>query len=228
MTGAIPDPDLPEQTPAEPTSPGAHPGERWGKPARVIAALAVLGVIVGAVVGLQRLQQSGPTVTDTPGYVSFASSGVKLGAASGETLAIGKPAPDFTLMSLDGQSLRPADLRGKVVLINFWASWCAPCRKEMPLLVQAAEQFRERGFEMVAINIQEDRSRVVRFADEFGMRFPVLLDVAGDVTQQYRVQGLPTSYLIDREGIVRERKIGEYREADLTTAIERMLEEPAP
>ena len=225
MMGAIPDTGSDAQ-PSPPPEPVDRPStDRRHRGLRVLGAVATVAVIAGAVVVVQRLPGERSSATAPPGYVSFAASGIKLGAGQGESLSIGKPAPDFTLLALDGQLIRPADLRGKVVLINFWASWCAPCRKEMPLLVQAARRYRDRGFEVVAINIQEDRDRVSRFVGEFELDFPVLIDSAGDVTQQYRVQGLPTSYLIDREGVVRERKIGEYSRADLVATIERLLEQ---
>lgn len=122
----------------------------------------------------------------------------------------GRAAPDFILHTLDGGSIRLSDLRGKVVLINFWATWCGPCRQEVPELVRAYTAERDRGLEIVAVNLQEQEDKVRDFADEFGMQFPIALDRTGEVASAYRVQGsgLPTSVFVDRQGVVRVVRYG--------------------
>lgn len=124
---------------------------------------------------------------------------------------VGQPAPGFTLMSLDGDEVSLADYRGQPVLINFWASWCPPCRLEMPDLVAAYEAHQDEGFVILAVDLtfQDSIADVETFVEEFGMTFPVLLDQDGGVTnEQYRLLGLPMSVFVNREGIVTRLHIG--------------------
>lgn len=122
----------------------------------------------------------------------------------------GHPAPDFSLKSLDGKTVRLSDLRGKkVVLINFWATWCPPCRFEMPTMQQIYSEYKGKGFEILAINIEPDATKEIReFMKELRLSFPVLLDPEMKVARKYRVFGLPVSVLIDRQGVIRLRDTG--------------------
>jgi len=128
-------------------------------------------------------------------------------------LASGKPAPNFILKTLDGKEVSLNDYRGKVVLINFWASWCPPCREEMPLFRKVYENYKDKGFELLAISIDASQEAVIRFVKDYGLSFPVLLD-DGRVSNLYRVQGLPTSILVDREGRIVKVRLGEYKEIE--------------
>ncbi len=125
----------------------------------------------------------------------------------------GHLAPDFTLKTLEGKTLRLSDLQGKkVVLINFWATWCPPCRLEMPTIQKIYSKKKEKGFEILAVNIEPDANQEIRdFMKELRLSFPVLLDPDMKVARKYHVFGLPVSMLIDRQGIVRAREIG-YRD----------------
>lgn len=121
------------------------------------------------------------------------------------------PAPDFTLKTLDGDEMTLSALRGQPVLINFWASWCGPCRIEMPALVRAYEQHKAEGFVILAVNLtfQDTLPAVKSFVQEFAMPFPVLLDETGAVANDlYQLRGLPTTIFIDREGRVERVQIG--------------------
>ena len=122
----------------------------------------------------------------------------------------GHLAPDFALKTLDGKTVRLSDLRGKkVVLINFWATWCPPCRSEMPTMQQIYTEYKGKGFEILAINIEPDSKDEIRdFMKELRLTFPVLLDSDMKVTRTYRLIGLPVSMLIDRQGIIRSKTIG--------------------
>lgn len=119
-------------------------------------------------------------------------------------------APDFALKTLEGKTVRLSELRGKkVVLINFWATWCPPCRLEMPTMQQIYTEYKGRGFEVLAINIEPDAKDEIRdFMKELRLTFPVLLDSDMKVTRKYRLIGLPVSMLIDRQGIIRSKEIG--------------------
>jgi len=122
----------------------------------------------------------------------------------------GHLAPDFSLKTLDGKTVRLSDLRGKkVVLINFWATWCPPCRSEMPTMQQIYTEYKGKGFEILAINIERDsKEEILEFMKELRLTFPVLLDSDMKVTRTYRLIGLPVSMLIDRRGIIRSKEIG--------------------
>lgn len=137
----------------------------------------------------------------------------------------GALAPDFLLGRLDGSELRLSDLRGEPVVLNFWATWCAPCRKEIPQFVDASERFREQGLVVVGVNLQEGKSIVRPYADDFGMDFPILIDVDGEVGDAYRLLGLPVTYFIDREGIVRSVFTGPFEESDRGTEVRGAIEQ---
>ena len=117
----------------------------------------------------------------------------------------GFPAPDFTLDTLEGSQMTLSDLRGKVVIVNLWASWCPPCRAEMPAIEQIYQENNAQGLEVLAINTtyQDSESTAADFAQEFGLTFPILLDRDGSVSKRYQLLALPTTYFIDRRGIIR-------------------------
>jgi thiol-disulfide isomerase/thioredoxin len=127
----------------------------------------------------------------------------------------GELARDFSLRDLDGSSVTLSDLRGKVVLINFWASWCGPCLIEIPHLVAFHAEHRDQGVEILAVNVLEDRQQVAAFAEKHGMTFPVLLDTRGSVTADYYVRAIPVSVFVDAEGVIGRVHIGLLTEATL-------------
>lgn len=135
--------------------------------------------------------------------------------------AMDQPAPDFTLTNLDGESLDTGDLRGKNVLINFWATWCGPCRQEMPMLETASE---EHASELVvlAVNIGEEPWRVKQFMHDLGLNFEVLMDENNQVQDLFRVRAYPTTYLIDTQGVVRAQHVGLLSETQLEKYLERV------
>lgn len=120
----------------------------------------------------------------------------------GAGILVGRPAPDFALNLFDGGVLRLSDLRGRWVVINFWASWCPPCREEMPDLQRAYEAFRGRGVVFVGVAMADALPDARRFAEEVGITYPVGLDEQGEIALAYRVFGLPTTLLVDPEGRV--------------------------
>ena len=116
---------------------------------------------------------------------------------------VGAPAPDFSLLTVEnGKPVRLADLRGHIVVLNFWATWCLPCRTEMPALDQAQRNMPDAV--VLGVNQQEGAETVGRFLREQGLDFAVVLDTAGEVNRLYRVLALPTTYFIDRDGVIRE------------------------
>ncbi len=113
------------------------------------------------------------------------------------------PAPTFALPDSSGQMVSLDDYKGQVVLINFWASWCAPCRKEMPLLDELQQRYAPLGFTMLGINVEEDSSLADEFLRGTPVNFPILYDRANKVSEAYDVIAMPTTIIVDREGKVR-------------------------
>lgn len=125
------------------------------------------------------------------------------GSGAGAAVTPTAGAPDFTLPSLDGPNLRLQEQRGRVVMINFWATWCGPCRVEMPHLAKLYEKYRGSGFTVLAVNIDEDPNKAASLARQLGMRFPVLLDTEKKVSRLYDLSTMPSTVLVDRDGRVR-------------------------
>jgi peroxiredoxin len=115
----------------------------------------------------------------------------------------GQLAPDFALRSNSGENIRLSEYRGDVVMINFWATWCGPCRQEMPLLDELYGRYERVGFNLLGVNIDDDSSRAMRMVEELGVRFPVLFDERKEVSRLYNVEAMPATILVDREGKVR-------------------------
>lgn len=177
---------------------------RTGTPARLFVALALLMaalLVVGC--GGRANQEVAATGLNNLGEAS--TVGVN-NAQRG--LEPGQLAPDFEMQFADGSRARLSDWVGKPVVLNFWATWCAPCREEMPEFVAAHERYQDDGLVIVGVNAQEAAGQAAKFIDEFGVKFPVVLDTRGDVQQLYSVRGLPTTVFIDREGRVVERWAG--------------------
>ncbi|MBT3313613.1 MAG: TlpA family protein disulfide reductase [Anaerolineae bacterium] len=135
-------------------------------------------------------------------------------------------APDFTLETLEGESITLSDLRGKAVLLNFWATWCPPCRAEMPAFQQAYADYADQDFVIVAVNaIQQDNLAAINeFQAEFGLSFPIVLDNDANVSRAYQVRSLPTSFFIDKKGVISEVVIGgPIAEALIRSRIEELI-----
>jgi len=140
----------------------------------------------------------------------------------------GFAAPDFTLETLDGSQLTLSGLRGNPVMLNLWASWCLPCRVEMPAIERVVERHRDDGLVVVGLNVtaQDSEPAARQFAKEFGLSFPIVLDRDGAVSARYELMGLPSTYFIDRQGIIREVIIGgPMSEAVMLSHIQDLLQE---
>jgi cytochrome c biogenesis protein CcmG, thiol:disulfide interchange protein DsbE len=136
-----------------------------------------------------------------------------------------QPAPSLTLPALDGSNVALDDLRGQVVLINVWATWCPPCRAEMPALQTAYDHYRDEGFVVLAVNQREDAARVESFMGQYGLTFPALLDRDGVVAQQYGAPYLPASFFVDRAGQIRTTYRGPIPPRVVSGTIEQLLAE---
>lgn len=140
----------------------------------------------------------------------------------------GFSAPGFTLTTLDGSDVSLSDLRGKVVIVNFWASWCLPCRVEMPAMEQVHRAYKDLGLVVLAVNMTSGDSRgdAAAFVEEYELTFPVPLDLDGSVSSRYEVLGLPTTFFIDAQGVIREVVVGgPMSEALIQSKVEDLLME---
>ncbi len=121
---------------------------------------------------------------------------------------VGGPAPAFTLNDLEGHPVSLVDYQGKVVLLTFWATWCEPCKKEMPEIQKAHEQHKDHGFVVLAVNFGEKPEKAKEFVNQMALTFPIILDRKVEVASRYGVVSLPVSFFIDPNGLIRERVFG--------------------
>jgi cytochrome c biogenesis protein CcmG, thiol:disulfide interchange protein DsbE len=149
-------------------------------------------------------------------------------AGEGTVPQVGFMAPAFTLTDLDGQNVNLSDHLGKVVVLNFWASWCPPCRAEMPAIQQVYQDFQDQGLVVLAVNVanQDTMTAMLTFLGSFEHTFPILLDENGAVNRLYAVSSLPTTFFIDREGMIRDLVVGgPLTTAGLSARVESLLQE---
>jgi peroxiredoxin len=164
----------------------------------------LLGLGVGIVIFFGFLKEdSAPKMSD-----------LTQGSVPQPVPSLDAPAPDFELSTLSGESIQLEDYRGKIVLLNFWATWCAPCRLEMPALQSRYEEHNGK-LAVVAINNAESPEDVQAFVDELDLSFDILLDPQAEAQRLYQVRGYPTSFLIDADGVIRTQHIGLMTEGQL-------------
>ena len=138
---------------------------------------------------------------------------------------VGNLAPDFQLSNLEGQSISLSDFRGSPVLINFWATWCPPCREEMPFIQEIYEEWLDKRLVLLAVDIGESPDTVESFMQSYNLSFPVLLDTNQDVALEYNIRYIPTTFLIDEDGIIQVVKVGAFSS---TAEIEKNLSKIIP
>jgi len=177
-------------------------------PWRRLMAGILFGMAVGLVAFLGFPSQDG-------GH----ASSIQAGRSTDSRPAEMTQAPDFNLQQLDGRQVSLSNFRGKVVLLNFWATWCAPCRLEMPSLQDRYDRYQAQGFVVLAVNDEEPAADVESYVQELGLSFPVLLDPTGEVQQLYAIRGYPSSYLIDRDGTIHLVQIGLLAENTLDRSL---------
>ncbi|THE14232.1 TlpA family protein disulfide reductase [Bacillus timonensis] len=123
----------------------------------------------------------------------------------------GQLAPDFTLKTINGEEMKLSAFRGKKVILNYWASWCPPCKAEMPHMQEFYEENKESNVVLLSVNLttaEKKGSDVAKFVEDYELTFPVMLDEKGDIGQTYQAYAIPTSYLIDTKGVVRKKIVG--------------------
>jgi peroxiredoxin len=134
--------------------------------------------------------------------VLLISSLATVASASPDAL-IGQPAPDFALRTFSGENLRLSENLGDVVIVNFWATWCGPCRQEMPLLDEIQAKYHRAGMVLLSVNLDDDQQRAAEFARTLKISYPVLIDEHKDVARAFQVGTMPATVLIDRSGVIR-------------------------
>ena len=146
---------------------------------------------------------------------------------SGET-RVGKPAPQFSMPLLGGGEFRSQDHRGSPMIINFWASWCPPCRQESPGFERVWQRYREQGIQLVGVDIQDTEEDALGYVREFGLSFPNGRDIDGKITVEYGVIGLPVTFFISADGVVEGRWVGALPEERLEGWAEALMSGSTP
>lgn len=176
----------------------------------LVLPVVIVATIVGVLFYIEQRRDGGAGESGGFGVVALPDAL----NATGKPVSsdIGRTPPDFVLQTPNGDAVRFSDLRGQPVLVNFWASWCTPCRQEMPEVVRASARHADSGLVVLAVDLQENAAAVREFADDFGMTFPIVIDRNGQVADAWRiggpVEGIPASYFIDADGVVRARSYG--------------------
>ena len=168
----------------------------------ILLAVVLLGLLLaiqGCAPSAQDTGRSGQEDSDTIGL-----KGSELAPAP----EIGHPAPDFTLVDLKGNEVALSDFRGKTVFINFWATWCPPCRAEMPEIEAVHQEYKDKGVVVLGVDISEPENTVRQYIQKGGFSWTIVLDSTGEVARNYQIAAIPTSFFIDREGIIRAVNIG--------------------
>ncbi|MEM7079513.1 MAG: TlpA disulfide reductase family protein [Pseudomonadota bacterium] len=142
-----------------------------------------------------------------------------MSAAGFASVKISESAPDFTLKELGGGNLRLEEYRGQVVLINFWASWCGPCRQEMPILDRLHQRYEDTGFAVLGVNVEGEVAPAQKIVDKTNVTFPVLIDEGQEVSEMYDLEAMPSTVVVDRDGVVRYMHRG-YKPGDEAKYVE--------
>ncbi|WP_206810007.1 peroxiredoxin family protein [Paradesulfitobacterium ferrireducens] len=175
---------------------------------KYLAVVALIGLVIWGLYDVGGSKSKSPDATPN-------SAGVSTNTDQGQQATVGLEkgnlAPDFELRTVDGKAMKLSSLRGKKVIVNFWATWCPPCRLEMPEMEKFYTKNKNEGIEILAVNLtkaEKSRADVPAFIEAYGITFPVLLDENSDVARLYKVSSIPASFIIDTQGVIREKIVG--------------------
>lgn len=171
----------------------------------IIAVIALIGLIIWGVYDSGKDDKAMESVLPVAEKKSQEDVNVPVGIEKGNL------ASDFELKTLDGQIIKLSDLRGKRVIVNLWATWCPPCRAEMPDMQKFYEENKDKGVVVLGVNLtasEKQPENIVKFIDEFGITFPIVLDEQNRVADTYRVVSIPTSYMVDSRGVIQQKVVG--------------------
>jgi thiol-disulfide isomerase/thioredoxin len=146
------------------------------------------------------------------------------GASAEPAPIVGRVSPDFQLPSIDGGTIALTGLRGKPVVVNFFATWCVPCKKELPAFQALAGQYASRGLSFVLIDVQEDPDDVGVFLGDLKINLPAVVDSSGEVVKTYRVRGLPSTFFVGADGVIKQAQLGELDGRSLEQGISKIVE----
>ena len=199
MSTAVPTP----QVSPPPEGAAAPPPPRWRRLLkhrwlRTAGGLLVAGAIIGGLVAFDRL-----------------GADDAVGPLDERRPEVGELAPQFALRDPDGNVHRLDDFRGQVVWVNFWATWCGPCRRELPAMQSLANEFQDQGLVILAVDNKESASTALDFWEELELELPMLLDSDGAVAEQYRLFGFPGHFFLDRDGVVQSLEMGDLTEDEM-------------
>ncbi len=190
-----------------------------------LATIFVLFGLLGCVILSIALWQVATAKTDIADAIQATPQRSTEQPDSGEAV-VGELAPDFTLVDIMGdEQVSLSQFDGQPVMLNFWATWCPPCRKEMPLLQDAYEEHQGDGLIILTIAVNDKAKNVLDFSDQHDLTFPLLIDIKDQVAVQYKIMGIPTSYFINPEGVIESVQVGDLTAPALDRHLEEILED---
>jgi thiol-disulfide isomerase/thioredoxin len=154
------------------------------------------------------------------GAIALAAVGC---AAAGPAPIVGRAAPDFKLGAIDGGEVSLSGLQGRPVVVNFFATWCVPCKKELPAFQALSKRYADRGLTFLLVDMQEDPDDVAVFLGDLGVSLPAVVDSSGEVGKTYRVRGLPSTFFVGRDGLIKQAQLGELDDRLLETGISKIV-----
>jgi peroxiredoxin len=174
---------------------------------RALIAAILLTALAGVFFAVRMARSSSSTTAST--CCPVPSDGAQIGPLASTPPTVGQPAPDFALRTPDGAVVKLSDLQGSVVLVNFWATWCTPCKQELPEIQRAYGELHANGLEVVEVDYQEPAGDAAAFFKAHDITLPLVLDSEGGVYAQYRLQGLPDSFFVARDGTIAALQFGQ-------------------